>query len=95
MKIGTIRLMERKNLGDYSHRELEITATVEDNESEADAINKLAKQVRWFLNKRENEIEYNHQKALISGENEPPEDVLLKADRIIKRYEAALAEIEG
>ena len=52
MKMTAIKLMERKNLGDYQHRELEIQATIEEGESEATALNRLAKQVRWYLNKR-------------------------------------------
>ena len=95
MKMTAIKLMERKNLGDYQHRELEIQATIEEGESEATALNRLAKQVRWYLNKRENEIEYNRQRKLIEGENEPPEDVLLKATNFINRYEVELKEIEG
>lgn len=91
----TIRVLERKNLGDYQHRECEITTVIEDGANEAEAINSLIRRVRWHLGKPEAEHQYNTYKKLISTDDEPPEDLLIKATNFIAKYETALAEIEG
>ena len=89
----TVRILERKNLGDYQHRECEITTVIEGGANEAEAINSLIRRVRWHLGKPEAEKQYNKYKHLVSTESEPAE--FHKAMNYIDKYETALAEIEG
>jgi len=58
MKIGELKLLQRKNLGDYQHVELSVTAIVEDEETATTAIDKLRKLVKWHLNADEYEAKY-------------------------------------
>lgn len=96
MKIAQIKYGQKKNLGDYQSRDLEIVGIVEENESDADAINGIAKMVDWFLNKPEREVEYNKWvKALGMTKCELDEKQINHAQKFVARFEALQAEIEG
>lgn len=58
MRIGEIEYEQRKNLGDYNHVNLKISAIVEDEETASTAIDKLRKLVKWHLNADEYEAKY-------------------------------------
>jgi len=92
MKIAQIKYGQKKNLGDYQSRDLEIVGIVEENESDADAINGIAKMVDYYLNKPERLAEYNKQKALLTSEDEKVKGY---AEKFVARFEALQAEIEG
>lgn len=92
MKIAQIKYGQKKNLGDYQSRDLEIVGIVEENESDADAINGIAAMVDYYLNKPERLAEYNKQKGLLESEDEK---VKTYAERYVARFEAVKAEIEG
>ncbi len=94
MKFTQIELKEVKSLGNYESRALTITAVIDEGENEAEAVNRLAKSVRWYLNKREAEIEYAKHTATLADEN-ADEVAKAKATRYIARYDAAKAEVEG
>lgn len=72
MKIGQISLLQRKNLGDYQHLEVSITAVVEDEETASTAIDKLRKLVKWHLNADEYEAKYK--KLSAQTEHTPNEE---------------------
>ena len=92
MKIAQIKYGQKKNLGDYQSRDLEIVGIVEENESDADAINGIAAMVVYYLNKPERQAEYNKQKALLTSEDEK---IKSYAEKYVARFEAVKAEIEG
>lgn len=92
MKIAQIKYGQKKNLGDYQSRDLEIVGIVEENESDADAINGIAAMVDYYLNKPERLAEYNKQKGLLESEDEK---VKTCAERYVARFDAVKAEIEG
>lgn len=92
MKIAQIKYGQKKNLGDYQSRDVEIVGIVEENESDADAINGIAKLVDYWLNKPERLAEYNKQKALLTSEDEKVKGY---AEKFVSRFEALQAEIEG
>ncbi len=92
MKIAQIKYGQKKNLGDYQSRDLEIVGIVEENESDADAINGIAKMVDYYLNKPERLAEYNKQKALLTSENDK---IKSYAEKFVARFEELQAEIEG
>lgn len=92
MKIAQIKYGQKKNLGDYQSRDLEIVGIVEENESDADAINGIAAMVDYYLNKPERLAEYNKQKALLTSEDEK---IKSYAEKYVARFEAVKAEIEG
>lgn len=92
MKIAQIKYGQKKNLGDYQSRDLEIVGIVEENESDADAINGIAAMVDYYLNKPERQAEYNKQKALLTSEDEK---IKSYAEKYVARFEAVKAEIEG
>jgi hypothetical protein len=92
MKIAQIKYGQKKNLGDYQSRDLEIVGIVEENESDADAINGIAKMVDYYLNKPERLAEYNKQKALLTSEDDK---IKSYAEKFVARFEELQAEIEG
>ena len=92
MKIGTIKIMERKNLGDYQHRECELTATIDEGENESEAIKRTAALVSWHLNLPERQREYQTQKALLTSEDAT---VKAKAEKYVAHFDKAKAEVEG
>jgi hypothetical protein len=92
MKIAQIKYGQKKNLGDYQSRDLEIVGIVDENESDADAINGIAAMVDYYLNKPERLAEYNKQKGLLASEDEK---VKTYAEKYVARFEAVKAEIEG
>jgi hypothetical protein len=93
MKITELKLSERKNLGDYQHRELTITTVLDDNESESDAVNSLLRKVIWYVNKPEKAKTNAHNKAIVEANQDA--EAVAKAKSAIERYEAQLKEIEG
>ena len=88
----SIRILERRNLGDYSHREIEITESIEDTASIDDAVHTLNRKIHWHLAKPEREAEYAKQQKLLASDDEK---VKSYAERFVERYEAQLKEIEG
>lgn len=94
MRFTQMELKETKSLGNYESRTLSLTAVIDEGENEAEAINKLTRTVRWYLNKREAEIEYHrHQKVL--ADKGSSDAAKASATVYIAKYEAALADIEG
>ena len=93
MKFTQIELKEVKSLGNYESRALTITAVIDEGENEADAVNRLTRSVRWYLNKREAEIEYAKHVKILADEN-ADEKAKASAARYIARYDEAKAEIE-
>ena len=92
MKIAQIKYGQKKNLGDYQSRDLEIVGIIDENESDADAINGIAAMVDYYLNKPERLAEYNKQKGLLTSEDEK---VKTYAEKYVARFEEVKAEIEG
>ena len=92
MKIGTIKILERKNLGDYQHRECELTATIDEGENESEAIKRTTALVSWHLNLPERQREYQTQKALLTSEDAT---VKAKAQAFCERFETLQQQLEG
>lgn len=94
MKITNIKILERKNTGDYQFRELELTGVVGEDESDSDAIQRLSQFVSWHLNLPERIAEYNKQKKVLENEDA---DAKAKAHATlyIAKFEAAKAEVDG
>ena len=93
MRITELKLSERKNLGDYQHRELTITTVLDDNESESDAVNSLLRKVIWYVNKPEKAKANAHNKAIVEANQDA--EAVAKGQSAVERYEAQLKEIEG
>lgn len=92
MKITSITYEQKKNLQNYESRTVCLSAIVDENETDADAINGIAKMVDYYLNLPERQIEYNKQKALLTSEDEK---VKTYAEKYVARFEVVKAEIEG
>lgn len=95
----TIRYMERANLGNFSHREIEITEGVEDESIDA-TLNTLGRKVRWHLAKPEREADYaKHQLTIARGgdgaTDEDKAKSLTFAKKFVAKFDEALKEIEG
>lgn len=85
MKIGQVTLLQRKNLGDYQHLEVSISAVVEDEETASTAIDKLRKLVKWHLNADEWNAKYK--KLSAQAEHTEAETAWIKG------YHETLAEV--
>ena len=59
MKITEIRIDRTKSLGNYENIKLGFTATVAEDESESDAIERLTKFMDWHINLEERTAKYN------------------------------------
>ncbi len=92
MKITSITYEQKKNLQNYESRTITLTSIVDENESDADAINGIAAMVDYYLNKPERLAEYNKQKGLLTSEDEK---VKTYAEKYVARFEEVKAEIEG
>ena len=92
MKITSITYEQKKNLQNYESRTVSLSAIVDENETDADAINGIAKMVDYYLNLPERQIEYNKQKGLLTSEDEK---VKTYAEKYVARFDALKAEIEG
>jgi len=58
MRINEVELEQRKNLGDYNHLNLKVSALVEEDDTASAVIEKLRKLVKWHLNADEYEAKY-------------------------------------
>jgi len=77
MKIGEVEFEQRKNLGDYNHLNLKVSALVEEDDTASAVIEKLRKLVKWHLNADEYEAKYN--KLVAQAEKSETETAWLKA----------------
>ena len=72
MKIGEIEFEQRKNLGEYNHVNLKVSALLEDGDTANAVIDKLRKLVKWHLNADEYEAKYK--KLSAQTEHTPNEE---------------------
>lgn len=91
-RVTTFTINERKNLGDYQHRECTLNIAVDETESEVAACVRGAKLASWAVNFPERETEYNKQKGLLTSEDEK---VKTYAEKYVARFEALQQEVEG
>jgi len=94
MKITNIKVLERKNLGGFSHREIELSGVIDDGESESAAIKRLSQFVSWHLNLPERSAEYDRQKKILADESSD-DKAKAKATLYIAKFEEAQAEVES
>ncbi len=94
MKLTNIKILERKNLGDYQHRDVELSAVVGEDESDSDAVARVIRLVTWHVHAPERKAEYAKATATLADEN-ANEAAKAKATRYIARYDEAKAEVEG
>ena len=92
MRVTEIRFAQKKNLGDYQSREIELTACVEENDDASAAINRVSNTVDWHLNKPEREVEYLKQLKLVASDDEKTRNY---AQKYVERFEEARLEVEG
>lgn len=78
MKLTSITITERKNLGDYQHREAVLTGLIEESESELDAIDRITKLTSWAVHYPERALEYEKQKGLLNSTDEKVKDFATK-----------------
>lgn len=97
----TLRYMERANLGNYSHREIEVTEAVEDDAID-EAIVTVGHKVRWHLGQPERQkqeaIYLKYKDALKRLPDDPTQEQIDKWAKIVAfvvEYEKDKAEIEG
>lgn len=77
MKIGEVKFEQRKNLGDWNHVNVTVSALVEEDDTASAVIEKLRKLVKWHLNADEYEAKYN--KLMAQAEKSETETVWLAA----------------
>lgn len=90
--ITAVKILERKNLGDYSHRECELTATIDEGDDPNAVITATVAKASWYVQLPELESKYRKAKADLESEDA---EVVARAKANIVRFEARKKYVES